>query len=555
MVRRMRAVIGPSFAAIRSTIADPGLRRLLIAWLASVAGKAAFVVVTFVVAYEAGGAAAVGVLGLAQFLPQMLIAPLAGLPVARWRPEVVLRAALAIRTLAIVAAVGAMAADLPLWVLIAIVVVEAGVSAIHRPIQMSMLPAVARTPEQLVGANVGSSAAEGLGTFIGPAVVGLLLVVSGPVVATVSVVVIYALGLLSIATLEVPAVGREPASARAVLGQLSAGFRTTARTPGLRVLIAALGFQTLTRGLLNVLIVVASVELLGMGDAGVGTLNAAIGLGGLIGALLATILASGRRLGPPFLVALAGWGVPIAVVGIVIDPVVAIVAMAAVGLSNAVLDVAAFTLLQRLTPNRSRVAVLGLVELIANGGIALGGVLAPFLIDAVGIEMALVVTGAILPAVAVVCTPFLGDIDEGGVVDPRRAELLRADPLFCPLPLATIEHLATSMRPFDADDGSWLIRQGERGDEYFLPETGGLEIWQDGQVVPAQRPGRGVGEIALLRDVPRTASVMAIGQVHGFVLDRAAFLEAVTGHPMGRAAAAEGLAERMAADAERAALH
>jgi hypothetical protein len=554
-MRRMQAVIGPSFAAIRSTIADPGLRRLLLAWLAGIAGKAAFVVITFVVAYDLDGAGGVAILGLAQFLPQMLVGPLSGLPVARWRPETVLRGMFVIRVLAILGAVAVLAMGLPLWTLIAMVVIEAGVSVIHRPIHMSLLPAVARTPEQLVGANVGSSAAEGLGTFIGPALVGAILIVAGPLLGTVAVVVIYAIGLAAIATLHVPAVGRGPTSARAVLGQLSVGFRTTVRRRGLLVLMIALGFQTLTRGLLNVLIVVASVELLGMGDAGVGTLNAAIGLGGLFGAILATVLASGSRLGPPFLGALAGWGLPIAVMGLVIDPLVAIVAMAAVGISNAILDVAAYTLLQRLSPNQSRVAVLGVLELVANGGIALGGVLAPFLIDAVGVQQALVATGLILPAVAVLCLPFLRRIDDGVVVDPRISELLRADPLFCPLPLASIEHLATSMRPFDADDGTWLIRQGDRGDAYYLPETGRFEIWQDGAVVPARRVGLGVGEIALLRDVPRTASVMAIGQVHGFVVEREAFLEAVTGHPQGRAAADEQVAERLAADAERAALH
>jgi hypothetical protein len=554
-MRRFQAMLGPSLAAIRLTVADRGLRRLLLAWLAGIAGKAAFVIVTFVVAYELGGAPAVAVLGLAQFLPQMVIAPLSGLPVARWRPEAVLRGMLAVRTLAIVGAVAVLAVDLPLWTLIAVVVVEAGASAIHRPIHMAVLPAVARTPEQLVGANVGSSAAEGLGTFIGPALVGALLVVGGPLLATVSVVVIYALGLAAIATLEVPAVGREAASARDVLGELSAGMRTGIRRPGLRTIVAGIGAQTLVRGVLNVLIVVAAIELLGMGEAGVGSLNAAIGLGGLLGAALATMLAGRSRLVPAYVVSLAAWGVPIAIAGLVVGPTVALVAMAAVGLANATFDVAAFTLLQRTTPNRERVAVLGIVELIANGSIALGGVLAPPLVDAVGIERALVITGLVLPVVAVLVIPSLRRVDERGVADPQRVSLLLADPLFNPLSLATIEYLASRLQPFEAADGTWIIRQGERGDEYYLPETGSFEIVQDGRLVGSPRPGLGVGEIALLRDVPRTASVRAVGTVRGFVLDRASFLEAVTGHPQGRVLADERVRERFAADAERSDLH
>jgi hypothetical protein len=459
-----------------------------------------------------------------------------------------------VRSAAIIGAVAALALALPLWVLALIVVVEAASSALHRPIHMSILPAVARTPEQLVGANVGSSAAEGLGTFVGPAIAGILLVVSGPISAMISVAAMYVLGLVAIATLAVPAVGREVVTTRQAVGQLSAGFTAVVGRPGLRTILVGLGSQTLVRGVLYVLIVVAAIDLLGMGDAGVGSLTAAIGLGGLIGALLATMLA-GRRLVPSFLAALAAWGAPIALVGLIIDPTVALVAMAAVGLANAILDVAAFTLLQRLTPNRDRVAVLGLVELVANGGIALGGVLAPPLVAAIGIQSALIATGVFLPIVAVLSIPSLRGMDERGVADPRRVAALRADPLFGPLSLATIEHLAASLRPFDAPGGTVLIRQGERGDEYFLPETGALEIVQDGRVVAHRGWGVGVGEISLLRDVPRTATVTTIGNVRGFALDRAAFLEAVTGHPQGRAAADDRVAERLAADAERSGLH
>jgi hypothetical protein len=241
--------------------------------------------------------------------------------------------------------------------------------------------------------------------------------------------------------------------------------------------------------------------------------------------------------------------------GLLVGPTIALIAMGAVGLANATFDVAAFTLLQRTTPNRDRVAVLGLVELIANGCIALGGVLAPPLVDAVGIEAALVVTGLVLPVVAVVAIPSLRRVDERGVADPQRVGLLLGDPLFAPLSLATIEHLAGRLEPFEAADGAWIIRQGERGDDYFLPEVGAFEIVQDGQVVGSRRPGLGVGEIALLRDVPRTASVRAVGETRGYRLDRAAFLEAITGHPVGRAAADDRVRERLAADAERSGLH
>ena len=548
-------MLGPAIASVRLTIADPGLRRLLLSWLLNHAGKGAFLVATFVLAYDAGGAAAVGILGLAQFLPQMLLAPFSGLPAARWRPEVVLRTVYALRTLSAILAVGVVAAGLPIEILFAAVVIEAALSAFTRPLTMALLPALASSPAQLVGANVGSTAGEGLGTFIGPAIAGLLLVVSGPLAAMVAVVAMYAVGVAVIANLHVQSVGRAEVTTRIVLDQLTVGVRTIARHVALRVLFLGIGAQTLVRGLLNVLIVVAAIELLGMGDSGVGTLQAAIGLGGLIGAAVATTLASGGRMGNAFVVSLIGWGLPIAVMGLVVDPAVAIGAMLVVGLSNAVLDVSVFTLLQRLSPNASRIAVLGIVDTIANGAIAVGGVLAPLLIDAVGIESALVVTGLILPLVALGSWPIARRIDEAGGTDPRRVELIRGEPLFAPLSLATVEHLAASLVVRDYDDGAWLMREGDPGHELVLIDTGSAEVSRDGRSIRSLGPGGAAGEIALLENVPRTASVQAIGPVRAFSLERDAFLEAVTGHARSREVAGRRSREIHAADEERVRLH
>ena len=137
----------------------------------------------------------------------------------------------------------------------------------------------------------------------------------------------------------------------------------------------------------------------------------------------------------------------------------------------------------------------------------------------------------------------------------RRVDLLRGEPLFTPLSLATVEHLASHLTPLTAEDGAWLMREGERGVDYVLVETGDIEVLQDGRRRRLLGPGAGVGEIALLRDVPRTASVRAVGPVTGYSLDREAFLEAVTGHAASAAAARSRAEERLAADAESAAIH
>ena len=229
--------------------------------------------------------------------------------------------------------------------------------------------------------------------------------------------------------------------------------------------------------------------------------------------------------------------------------------MLVVGVSNAFIDVSGFTLIQRMTPNAGRISVLGLVDSVANGGVALGGVVAPFLAEALGIRGALIATGLILPIAAIVIAPAQRRTDEGGVADARRVQLIRGEPLFAPLSLATVEHLAAALLPVEFGDDDWLMREGDPGAEYLLIDSGEVEISRDGRAVGTLGPGNGVGEIALMQDVPRTASVRAVGPVTAFSLGRAAFLEAVVGHATSRAAAASRVQARLAADSERPALH
>jgi hypothetical protein len=550
MAEGLTSRLDPAIGALRTALAEGSIRRLIVAWAASNAGQYAVLVINLVVAYDLGGAVGVGLFGLARYLMPTILAPFVGLPVARWPAESVLRGTTTVRTLAVVGLLAVVVMDAPLWLMMVIVAIEASAGVFTRPLHMALLPAVSQSPQQLIGANVTSGAAEGLGTFVGPALASILLVASGPPGALGAVVAMDLISLASIAGLHVPTVGRRdrPTDARAALSELSAGARAVARMPGVRLVIAGLGLQTFVRGLLTVLIVVASIELLGLGDAGVGTLNAMIGFGGLLGSMVAITLAGRARLGPPFAVALAGWGAPIAVMGLIVDPVVAMVAMAGVGISNAVLDVAGFTLVQRMTPNAARVAVLGLIDSAANGGPALGGLIAPVLIATVGTQAALVVSGAILPIAAVLAWSRLRRLDEGGAAAARRVELLRSQPLFAPLSLVTIEHLAGSMEPVTFEAGTYLMREGDYGDRYLFLDRGEAEVSRFGEIIGRLGPGDGAGEIALIHDMPRTATVLAVTPVEAFALGRDDFLEAVSGHAVSRERANQLVHERLAAD-------
>jgi hypothetical protein len=547
MRRRLEQAYGPAMVALRTALADRDLRRLEVAWLTANAGKTAFLIVTLVIAYQAGGPVAVGILGLASYLPPTLVAPLAGVPTARWSPERVLAVLYGVRVSMVLVTLVIVALDAPIQWLYVAAAAEAAAGAFTRPLLLGLLPHVARTPEQLVAGNVASSAAEALGTFIGPAAAGILLATTGPTGALVGVLVTYALGVAAVARLRLPTVGRSGASIAAVRSQVLAGVVALRRFPAPRLIIMELGLQTFVRGLLTVLVVVAAFELLGMGEGGVGTLNAAMGLGGLFGAIAAIALAGRARLAPAFAGALAGWGAPIALIGIFVHPLVAILAMGLVGLSNALLDVAGFTLLQRTTPNASRMAMFGMLEMAASIGTSIGGIVAPVLIGWLGIDMALVATGAILPIAAVVGWPGLRHVDEGVVGTGRPAELLRAAPMFAPLSLATIEYLADSLVRVEYRDGDWLMREGDPGDHYCLIDRGEVEVSKSGRRLRTMGPGDAVGEIAVLRDVPRTASVRAAGPVEAYMLDRRDFLQAICGQATSLAAAA-AVADRHLAD-------
>jgi hypothetical protein len=289
---------------------------------------------------------------------------------------------------------------------------------------------------------------------------------------------------------------------------------------------------------LTTLIVVASIELLGLGEGGVGALNAAIGAGGFIGAAGALGLAGRSRLVPIYVLALSGWGIPIAVMGIVPSPPVAIVAMFVLGTSNAILDISAFTLLQRTLPNERRSAVFAFLEGVIGIGIALGGVLAPALVTALGIQGALVVTGALLPAAALITWPWVARLDHESVLPAPQLTLLRRVPMFRLLPLTMLERLAGALVPVSVNAHDVVMREGEPGDRYYIVSAGSLEVTSGGQPIATNGPGDGIGEIALLRRVPRTATVRAIEDSELYALEGRDFVSVICEH-LGNAQAAD----------------
>lgn len=532
VVGEVRQRLGASVAAVQRVLRNPDLRRLEIAWTLSIAAEWALIVALLVYAYDLGGAVAVGLLGVARTLPTLVGVPLVTtFADGRRRTRVLAAVYLIALATAIATAVG-LALDAGLVAILVIAAANAVATAAIRPIQNAIIPSLARSPEELVAANVASSAGEGLGVLIGPGFGGILLVFGTPVVAAAGAV---GMALATLAFTQVRSDAGASTSVRAdALGHrhrpsVLVGIRALRTLPTQALVMALFGLQPMVRGILTVLIVVASIELLGLGDPGVGLLNSAIGLGSILGSVGTVVLIGRRRLAPVFLLALVFWGIPIVIVGVAPVALVAVVAMGVVGISNAVLDVAGYTVLQRTIPNHVRASVFGLFEGYVAAMAGVGGIVAPVLVALFGVAGALVAAGAILPLAVLVAARWALRVDDIALVPARQLALVRGVAMFAPLPITAIEELAASLEPLRFGPGETLMRAGEVGDRFLLIDTGSVEVEADGAIVRTIGPGGHVGEIALLRGIPRTATVRTLTEVTAYGLGAADFIAAVTG--------------------------
>jgi MFS family permease len=542
-VRALRERLRDTGRSFGRVFRNPNIRRIEGAWAASVMAHWSYGIALAVFAYRDGGAAAVGLIGLVRFLPSAIASPFAAVLSDRFRRERVIVTAELTRAVLLAATTAVVVLDGPS----ALVYVLAGFVAVAysavRPAQAALLPSLATTPQELTAANVTSSTIESLGVFGGPAIGGILLAATSPDVVFGAAAGAFLLAALLVSRVHVVS-EPEPREAReGMLAEFAAGFATLAHEKGLRVLVLLLVSQTLVAGALNVLLVVSALELLDLGEEGVGFLNSAVGIGGLVGAVVAAALI-GRRLTSNFLIGILLWGIPIGLIGVFPEPATALIFLALVGLGNTLVDVSAFTLLQRAVPDEVLARVFGAVQGLWVATIGIGAIVTPLLIAAVGIRGALMITGAFLPILAILFRGRLSQLDEVPVPE-RELGLLHGIDLFAPLPAPTLESLARALIPVRLKAGEELFRQGDIGDRYYIVADGVAEILVDGQVVRETGPGGYFGEIALLRDIPRTATVRAKNDVELLALDRDDFIAAVTGHAASAEAADSVIAARL----------
>lgn len=529
--RRVRRRLGDAAVAFASNARNPNLRRAQLGFLGAWMAECAFTVALGIFAYRDAGVTAVGLVGLLRMVPSALCAPLLSPLADRGHRERVLVLVSTLRAVATAAAAAVAAVAGPAAVVYVLAALSTVAATLFRPVHSALLPSLCRTGQELASANMVRGLLDSTATLVGPLLAAVMLAFVGVdvVFAVAAGASLWAAVLLRRLRYDAPP--RPSASGRPrLIMEAVEGVRAVARSRDLTLILALAAAQALTRGALNVLSVVVAIEVLDTGAPGVGTLMSAVGLGAVLGSLAASLLVGTKRLGSWFAVGVAGWGLPLTLIGIAPHAVLALVLLACVGVGNALIDVSGFTLLAWIAPDEVLARVFGVLESLVAMFIGIGGVVASVVVEWSGARTALVAIGLLCPVLAAVSWRRLRRLDQSVGVRDLDVGLLQKVPMLRTLPLPSIEQLARGLESVRVPRGQLVFTQGDLGDQYYVIESGEADVVGDGQVIATLGPGEGFGEIALLRPTRRTATVTARTELRLLALRSERFLPVVLGY-------------------------
>ena len=405
----------PLAVALTANLRNPNLRRLQLAWAGSITGYWCANVGLAVLAYQINGAVGLGWMGAARFLAPSLMGPAAGAVSDRFarRSVMVVADIGGALCLVLIALVSQTRASVGLYVLAAVM---SAFQATFRPAQAALLPSLAGERKELEAANLISTTLEGIGIFVGPGLGGLILGLlgPGPLFFAAAATFVWSATLIAL-------INARPDLLQPDAGKMSEfildGVRTIVRQAGLRVVVAVYAAQTLIAGAMQTLLVVLAFQQLHTGAAGVGLLLSSAGLGALVGGAV-TVLALRAAVARVLVLGIVLCGFPLVLVGLAPINPVALAAMLAVGIGFTMVDVAAVTLLQRLTPDRVRARVFGVLESVLMATFGVGAAVTPLLITLVSLRGALLLTGLFLPVVAAALWGALGAVTQKSGDEP-----------------------------------------------------------------------------------------------------------------------------------------
>ena len=529
----------------RQAFSNRGLVAITFAEFTNTINEWAMYIATIVYAYERGGATVAGFASLAILFPVCIAAPLAGVAAERYPAARLLVATHVVEASALAAAAATAMMDAPIAVTVACCALAQGGITFTRPVIAFVTPGVVRTARELTVANVWSSMAENASMLLGPLLATGMLAVSGPPATLTVCAVLAFLG----AMLMVPIARREPRRARRELrrlrrtqlthdvGEPSLGVfatvrhsvREVRRLPSAFGVLGAIGATYMLVGALDLVFVVYASEVLGMSESGPGLLSSAVGAGAVISSLAATRLVRRPRLAPLIVGGIATIALAVATLATAGGVPAALALLAVVGFCKALIVLASRMLLQRSAPPGSLAAMFAMVELLVGLSMFAGSIGAQAVIAASGAPAALYALGGLLVALLALTWRSLRKADDAATVPVVAISLLRRLPLFQPLPPLALEAVARAAQERTVTAGGTIITEGEAGHHFFAVADGTFDVTKSGRRVDTLERGAGFGEVALLADVARTATVTARTAGVLLTIERGPFLDAVTG--------------------------
>jgi MFS family permease len=540
---RAGAAVRETRDSLATVVRNDGLRRINLAFAGSAIGDWAYATAITVWVYEVGGITAVGVWGTIRLVLSAVVTPFASTLADRFSRKKVMVTTDLVRAGLIAITAYLIWAETATPAIYVLATVAGLVAAPFRPAQAALLPRLARTPEELTAANGVASTVESLAFFVGPAIGGLMLAVWSVPAVIVFNVATFLWSALLVALIRVPAAddgdddgsdstgedgSEDDEGSVGFLRESMEGFVVIGRNRDLLLVTLVYAAQTVVAGASLVFGVEIAVQMTDFGPAGIGYLDSVLGIGAILGGLIAIGRASARRLATDFGVGVVFWALPLLLAAIWPQAWAAFLAMFIIGIANPIVDVNASTIMQRIADDAVLGRVFGALETALITSMALGSILMPVMVSLWGLRWSLAALGLLITAVVLPAFVRLRSLDQR-LGEPEGLPLLRGLPLFAPLEPKSLERVAQQLGRLEVAAGETVIREGEVGDRFYVVESGATTATFEGQVLSQQGAGEVFGEIALLRDVPRTATVVADTDTVLLYLDRDDFLAAVTG--------------------------
>ena len=529
---------------LRTALLNRDIARLEASWALASLGMWSFSILLALYAYNKHGAGGVGLAMAVRMLPSALAAPYAALLADTHSRRGVLLGAAAGRA-AVLAVIGlVILAGAPFAVVLALSAAVPAVATVQKPAQAALLPYLARTPAELAAAHVGWSGLDYLAFLAGSLLAGVLAAATGLGTAFMicGLPLLLAAAVLVPMRADFPLVPHEAGSA---LAGVLAGMRTVRAHPQIRLLTGIFGADMFVQAMLDLLLVVLALQVLRIGRGSVGWLSAAWGVGGVCGGAAALALLHRGRLASGLAYGCGVVGTSLVLLGAFGDPVLAAILLVLSGVGFGVVEIALLTLTQRLASNDVLARVVGVNEVVYVVGSAAGSGAAAALVGLLGGRGALAVAGLLLPSLGLLMRGRLGAFEASASVPERPYKLLRKLPFAEFLPVATIENLALRSTAENFEPREVIAREGAVGDRFYVIESGRVAVDEHGVFRRHQSSGEFFGEIALLRDIPRTATVRAETPVSVLEISRDDFLAAIGSHPHSRRTVESVASERL----------